>query len=82
MDDGEEEIKCVDDENNDDEGEDDEKDEDMNEDEEKNGLSEFKQKVVDILEDSNLISKRSAKMEITDFLLLLSVFNKGGIHFK
>lgn len=65
----------------DDEGEDDEKDEDMDENEPAK-VKEFKQKIVDILEESNLILKRSAKMELTDFLLLLSVFNKNGIHFK
>jgi len=65
----------------DDEGEDDEKDEDMDENESAK-IKEFKQKIVDILEESNLILKRSAKMELTDFLLLLSVFNKNGIHFK
>lgn len=42
----------------------------------------FKALVVSILEDNELISKRAAKMEILDFLSLLSVMNKAGIHFS
>ena len=62
-----------------------EKDEDMGdgEDEEVDDeLSEFKQKIVSILEDNKMIKKRSSKMDTTDFLQLLSVFNEKDIHFR
>ena len=45
-------------------------------------LKEFKAKIVEILEENKLITKRSAKMDNTDFLQLLSVFNEAGIHFR
>jgi hypothetical protein len=45
-------------------------------------VKEFKQKIVDLLEDNKLITKRAAKMDLTDFLQLLSVFNTSGIHFR
>ena len=42
----------------------------------------FKKIVIDILEENDLASKRAAKMEIVDFLNLLSLFNAAGIHFS
>lgn len=45
-------------------------------------LISFKKKVVDILEENNLDKLRAAKMEIIDFLSLLSLFNSSGIHFS
>lgn len=45
-------------------------------------LISFKKKVIDILEENDLAQKRAAKMEIIDFLSLLSLFNAEGIHFK
>lgn len=76
-------FKDVEEEMSDDDKEE-EKDEDMNDEDETDtdSLSEFKQKLVSILEESKLEKKRSAKMDTTDFLQLLSVFNAGGIHFK
>lgn len=44
-------------------------------------LKQFKDKVLKILEDNKLDEKRSSKMEIVDFLSLLSIFNAEGIHF-
>lgn len=66
----------------DEDSDEDEKDDEMEEGEECDKLKEFKQKIVDMLEENKLITKRSAKMDLTDFLLLLSVFNKNGIHFR
>ena len=45
-------------------------------------LISFKKLVVEILESNELAQKRAAKMEILDFLNLLSVFNAKSIHFK
>lgn len=42
----------------------------------------FKKKVIDILEENDLAQKRASKMEIIDFLSLLSLFNAEGIHFS
>lgn len=68
----------------DDDESEDEKDLDMDEDdgEISDNLVEFKTTIVDILKDNKLVTKRSAKMDITDFLQLLSLFNKSGIHFR
>lgn len=68
----------------DDDESEDEKDLDMEEDdgEISDNLVEFKTTIVDILKDNKLVTKRSAKMDITDFLQLLSLFNKSGIHFR
>ena len=41
----------------------------------------FKQVVIDILQKNELDQKRAAKMELLDFLNLLNLFNKQGIHF-
>lgn len=43
--------------------------------------NEFKERIVTLLTEHKLIDKRSSKMEIVDFLNLLSIFNKAGIHF-
>ena len=45
-------------------------------------LTSFKKIVTDTLDDNDLSQKRAAKMEILDFLNLLSLFNAKGIHFK
>ena len=42
----------------------------------------FKKKVTDVLDNNDLGQKRASKMEIMDFLNLLSLFNAEGIHFK
>jgi hypothetical protein len=42
----------------------------------------FKELVIEVLESNDLASKRAAKMEIIDFLNLLSLLNAKGIHFK
>ena len=42
----------------------------------------FKNKIVAILEENDLAQKRAAKMEIVDFLLLLSKMNEQGVHFQ
>jgi 18S rRNA (adenine1779-N6/adenine1780-N6)-dimethyltransferase len=42
----------------------------------------FKQKLDNTLKDSGYSDKRSAKLAPTDFLELLSIFNKNEIHFK
>lgn len=42
----------------------------------------FRQLVDTVLKESGFNDKRSAKLASTDFLELLSVFNKAGIHFK
>ena len=42
---------------------------------------EFKEKILDILRVNNFEDKRSAKLAQDDFLQLLAVFNKQGIHF-
>ena len=59
-----------------------EKDDEMEEEEECDKLKDFKQMIVDMLEENKLITKRSAKLDLTDFLQLLSIFNKKGIHFR
>lgn len=42
----------------------------------------FKKKVTNVLDNNDLATKRASKMEIMDFLNLLSLFNAEGIHFK
>ena len=42
---------------------------------------EFKEKILDILRVNGFEDKRSAKLAQDDFLQLLAVFNKQGIHF-
>jgi len=44
-------------------------------------INAFKKLIVGILEDNDLSQKRAAKMEIIDFLSLLSLFNGKGVHF-
>ncbi|GAV83608.1 RrnaAD domain-containing protein [Cephalotus follicularis] len=43
--------------------------------------SAFKDKVLNVLKEGNYEDKRSSKLSIEEFLHLLSLFNKGGIHF-
>lgn len=45
-------------------------------------FAQFKQKLDKTLKDSGFADKRSAKLAPTDFLELLSIFNKNDIHFK
>lgn len=42
---------------------------------------EFKEKILAVLRDNGFEDKRSAKLAQDDFLQLLAVFNKEGIHF-
>ncbi|KAL6339768.1 hypothetical protein AAG906_034854 [Vitis piasezkii] len=44
--------------------------------------SDFKEKVLNILKQGNFEDKRSSKLTQVDFLYLLSLFNKDGIHFS
>jgi 18S rRNA (adenine1779-N6/adenine1780-N6)-dimethyltransferase len=41
----------------------------------------LKAKVIEILEQNDFLEKRSSKLDIDDFLRLLSCFNQEGIHF-
>jgi len=41
----------------------------------------FKEKVIEILEKNDFAEKRSSKLSVDDFLLLLTCFNKEGLHF-
>ena len=43
--------------------------------------NEFKKKIVQILDNNKIGDNRSTKMEVDEFLFVLSVFNKEGIHF-
>jgi 18S rRNA (adenine1779-N6/adenine1780-N6)-dimethyltransferase len=43
--------------------------------------NEFKHKIVQILDNNHLGEHRAIKMEVDEFLLVLSLFNKEGIHF-
>ncbi|KAJ4772916.1 rRNA adenine N(6)-methyltransferase [Rhynchospora pubera] len=44
--------------------------------------STFKDKVLEILRQGNFLEKRASKLSQVDFLFLLSLFNKAGIHFS
>lgn len=44
-------------------------------------VSEFKEKVVNVLKQGDFLEKRSSKLTQADFMHLLSLFNKAGIHF-
>lgn len=46
------------------------------------GVSQFKDKVLNILKEGGFEDKRSSKLAQDDFLYLLSLFNKAGIHFS
>ena len=46
------------------------------------GIQAFKDHLADILKKNEYDNKRSAKLSTDDFLELLSIFNKNGIHFK
>ncbi|KAK7256965.1 hypothetical protein RIF29_30606 [Crotalaria pallida] len=43
--------------------------------------SEFKSKVLGVLKEADFDEKRSSKLSLQEFLYLLSLFNKAGIHF-
>ena len=45
------------------------------------GQSEFKDKVLSVLKEGDFEEKRSSKLTLQEFLYLLSLFNKAGIHF-
>ena len=44
--------------------------------------SEFKKMVLAVLKEGNFEEKRSSKLKLEEFLYLLSLFNKAGIHFS
>ncbi|CAJ2640512.1 unnamed protein product [Trifolium pratense] len=44
--------------------------------------SEFKEKVLGVLKEGDFEEKRSSKLTLQEFLYLLSLFNKAGIHFS
>jgi 18S rRNA (adenine1779-N6/adenine1780-N6)-dimethyltransferase len=44
--------------------------------------SEFKNKVLTVLKEGDFEDKRSSKLTLQEFLYLLSLFNKAGIHFS
>ncbi|KAL5561000.1 hypothetical protein UlMin_030747 [Ulmus minor] len=44
--------------------------------------SEFKKKVLAVLKEGDFEDKRSSKLSLQEFLYLLSLFNKAGIHFS
>ncbi|XP_027159920.1 ribosomal RNA small subunit methyltransferase [Coffea eugenioides] len=44
--------------------------------------SEFKEKVLNVLKQGDFEERRSSKLTQTDFMFLLSLFNKAGIHFS
>ncbi|KAM3731378.1 hypothetical protein ACB098_12G159100 [Castanea mollissima] len=44
--------------------------------------SEFKNKVLAVLKEGNFEEKRSSKLKLEEFLYLLSLFNRAGIHFS
>lgn len=46
------------------------------------GASEFKNKVLKVLKEGDFEEKRSSKLTLQEFLYLLSLFNKAGIHFS
>lgn len=51
-------------------------------DEEDGEASEFKQKVLKVLKEGDFEERRSSKLTLHEFLYLLSLFNKAGIHFS
>lgn len=58
-------------------------DDDMEMDEGEGGeVSEFKEKVMNVLKEGGFEEKRSSKLSQQEFLYLLSLFNKSGIHFS
>ena len=57
-------------------------DEDMEMDEGQGGGGEFKEKVMNVLKEGGFEEKRSSKLSQQEFLYLLSLFNKSGIHFS
>lgn len=67
----------------DDEMNDDDDDMEMDEGEGEGGqASEFKEKVMNVLKEGDFEEKRSSKLSQQEFLYLLSLFNKSGIHFS
>lgn len=44
-------------------------------------LGEIKQKIEQVLQSVNMSEKRASKLDIDDFLYLLTAMNKAGIHF-
>ncbi|KAI4312650.1 hypothetical protein MLD38_037453 [Melastoma candidum] len=73
--DTEEELRMDDGDDNEDEMEMDDTDSSVG------GVSEFKTKVMNVLKEGDFEDKRSSKLTQQEFLYLLSLFNKAGIHF-
>ena len=46
------------------------------------GAASFKEKIMGILQQGDFAEKRGSKLSQVDFLYLLSLFNKAGIHFS
>ena len=44
--------------------------------------SSFKEKLLDVLREGDFAEKRASKLTQVDFLYLLSLFHKAGIHFS
>lgn len=65
-----------------DEGKDDDDDNDMEVDDGDAKASDFKDKVVSVLKLGEFDNKRASKLTQADFMHLLSLFNKAGIHFS
>lgn len=65
-----------------DEGKDDDDDNDMEVDDGDAKASDFKNKVVSVLKLGEFDNKRASKLTQADFMHLLSLFNKAGIHFS
>lgn len=61
---------------------DDDRDEDMEVEDAAGERSEFKERVLDVLKQGDFEEKRSSKLTQQEFLYLLSLFNKTGIHFS
>ncbi|OIW08110.1 hypothetical protein TanjilG_06653 [Lupinus angustifolius] len=74
---------CMDDESMEMEGgtDDDDYEMEVEDDEAKEVQSEFKGKVLGVLKEADFEEKRSSKLSLQEFLYLLSLFNKAGIHF-
>lgn len=66
----------------DDDGDDDEMEVEVEDSDAVGEASEFKNKVLKVLKEGDFEEKRSSKLTLQEFLYLLSLFNKAGIHFS
>ncbi|KAI4323720.1 hypothetical protein L6164_023304 [Bauhinia variegata] len=66
----------------DDDGADDNEKEVEDDDDAEEVQSEFKDKVLADLKEEDFDQKRSSKLTLQEFLYLLSLFNKAGLHFS